>query len=343
MLRKLTYLVMGLFFLLLIGTMAVVNTHRPRILVLHSYSENYVWTREVNKGLRRALKGQDWIDLRFHYMKTKFHRSSEYFRRAQEQAHRAIATLQPDILIAIDDNAQRLVAKKYVGHKKIQIIYAGINGTIDPYGYHGAPNVTGIVERKPLEALKEVLPLLTGKKIKTIRTLYLAEKSHSTDQDAQQLGQFDWSPMVFQGSQQVADFEAWKTIVKTAHEKADFLLVSGYRALPRQAKEPDVLVPPKDVMKWTEQHSRIPVIGLNQFNAEDGAAFAIGVSPYEQGEVVVRMALLILAGGIKAGDIDGASPLEYVIAMRRSAADARNLTIPKIFKAFAMATDSYFP
>lgn len=66
MLRKLTFVSMGIFFLLLIGTMVLVNADRPRVMVLHSYSPKYVWTREVDTGIRRALKGQDWIDVRFH-------------------------------------------------------------------------------------------------------------------------------------------------------------------------------------------------------------------------------------------------------------------------------------
>ncbi|HAT36372.1 MAG TPA: hypothetical protein DCS82_11685 [Rhodospirillaceae bacterium] len=334
---------MGIFFLLLISTMVVVNSYRPRVMVLHSYSPKYIWTREVDKGIHRALKGQDWVDVRFHYMATKFHRTKAHFRRAQTRAHQAIAQFKPDIVIAIDDNAQRLVAKEYVGRTDIQIIYAGVNGSIDPYGYTNAPNVTGIVERKPLVALKEVLPLLTNQKIETIRTIYLAEKSHSTRKDAAFLAKFDWSPMTYQGHHRVQTFDAWKKIVESAPEKADFLLVSGYRALRRVAKDPKSVIKPKEIMRWTEKHSKIPVIGLNQFNAADGAAFAIGVSPYEQGETPVKLALEILNKSVPAGEIKDRYPNEYVIAVRKGASERRNLTIPKIFKAFAVATESYFP
>lgn len=334
---------MGIFFVLLIATMVVVNTNRPRIMVLHSYSPKYVWTREVDKGIRRALKGQDWIDVRFHYMKTKFHRTKEHFRRAQVRAHGAIAHMKPDILIAIDDNAQRLVAKQYVGRKDIQIIYSGVNGSITPYGYQGAPNVTGIVERKPLVALKEVLPLLINRDAKTIRTVYLAEASHSTQKDAAALDEFDWAPMTYQGAYRVKTFAAWKKVVEDAPSQADFLLVSGYRALREKADDPESVVSPKTVMKWTEANSKIPVIGLNQFNAADGAAFAIGVSPYEQGETPVKLALKILNESVAAGQVEDVYPNEYVIAIRKSAAAKRKLIIPKIFKAFAVATESYFP
>lgn len=44
-----------------------------------------------------------------------------------------------------------------------------------------------------------------------------------------------------------------------------------------------------------------------------------------------------------AGEIEDRYPNVYVIAIRKSAAEKRKLIIPKIFKAFAVATESYFP
>lgn len=152
-------------------------------------------------------------------------------------------------MIATDDIAEKFVAKDYVGRKDIQIVYAGVNGSIEPYGYKDAPNVTGIVERNPLGALKEVLPLLTDKKIDTIRTLYLAEQSTSTKRSAASLTKFDWAPMTYQGHHRVKTFGEWKRIVAAAPQTADVLLVSGYRALRRIANDPKIVIKPQEVMR----------------------------------------------------------------------------------------------
>jgi len=61
--------------------------------------------------------------------------------------------MEPDVLIAVDDNAQKYAAKYFVNHPRIKIVFSGINGSVQPYGYDTANNVTGILERNPFAHL----------------------------------------------------------------------------------------------------------------------------------------------------------------------------------------------
>ena len=54
------------------------------------------------------------------------------------------------------------------------------------------------------------------------------------------------------------------------------------------------LTDPKEVVAWTEANSKLPLIGLNSYYAEDGGMLSIAASPYEQGEVAANMAIRIL-------------------------------------------------
>ena len=333
-----------------VGIVLYVNANRPRILILHSYSDDYVWTKEINVGLQRILDSESWMDIRYHEMKTKKHSGKDYLRRSAVAANKAIETIRPNVLIAVDDYAQKLVAKHFVNSADIDIVFAGINGSIKPYGYDTATNVTGILERKPASALKEVISLLSSAANAqtpvafqgTPRVLFLADSSHSTERDADYLKTFNWSPIDYLGVKAVATFPQWQEAVLALKGHTDFLLVGGYRKLHTTSDPQSPFVKAREVMRWTEQNSPIPVIGMNIFNSEEGAMLSVGVSPYEQGEVAATMALDIIRNKIDPSAIPVRTSSQYVISIRQSALDRRKIVVPDIFEAFARATDNYF-
>jgi hypothetical protein len=345
-----TACLMAGFLAAMIGAILWVNSTRPRILVLHSYFTDYVWTREINVGLDRGMKDQSWIQFRYHYMDTKKKSDAEHLRRAGIAARKAIEDIRPDVVIAIDDYAQELAAKYFVDHPEIKIVFAGLNGGIEPYGYHKANNVTGILERKPASAIKETIVLLShaiGKDIErgdVVRSMLLTDTTLSAHRDGEFLEAFDWAPTRYVGTEYVRDFEDWKTRVLAIGEKTDFLLVGGYRKIKRRPDSParEGYVPPEELMGWTEAHSPVPVIGINVFNTEEGAMLSVGVSPFEQGREAARMARQIIEKGTPPKDIPIMTSQQYVVSFRQSALDRRRMQMPRIFEAFARATDNYY-
>ena len=127
MLKKFTTLIMATFILTLTGMILYENINKPRILVLHSYSNDYVWTRQINVGLDRVLGKVQGVDIRYHEMKTKKMSGKGYIDRAGIAAQHAIEVIRPNVIVAIDDNAQKYVAKQYVNNPDIKIVFAGIN------------------------------------------------------------------------------------------------------------------------------------------------------------------------------------------------------------------------
>ena len=343
MLKKFTILIMATFILTLTGIVLYKNINKPRILVLHSYSDDYVWTRQINVGLDRVFGKVQGVDIRYHEMRTKKMSGKGYKHRAGIAGHSTIELIRPNVIIAVDDDAQKYVAKQYVNNPDIKIVFAGINGSPEPYGYLEANNVTGILERKPAVALSEFILLISeslgiiGQKPKAI---FLADESHSTERDGDYLDSIDWVGVDYLGRHPNGTFDDWQSAVKNMKGKADFILVGGYRKLhkyPGSAK----FVNAKEVMTWTEANSPVPVIGMNTFNTEEGAMLSVGVSPYEQGEVAASMAIKLIEGvDIKSLPIQTSS--QYVIAMRQSALDARNISVPKIFETLSRATNNYF-
>ncbi|CAK0754548.1 ABC-type uncharacterized transport system, periplasmic component [Gammaproteobacteria bacterium] len=468
--RLLSVPVLVIFFLTAMIVVVVnFNLHKPRLLILQSYNRDYSWTRDVDTGIRRILDSKRHYALRWFYMDTKRHPWPEYRKSIGQSARRLIDQWQPDVVVAVDDDAQEYVMKYYVDHPRIRIVFAGVNGEITPYGYDQASNVTGILERKELQAVKEALLSMTlprragakpgmrtesshrdrakavrsGEVMSTaersplscagagdscwlklfprwqataqpgiaelsrnedalvrafdwspvrlaklpqanisfrwqvagqetlsrsepsvpsvpnapsgpapsrvnpasasveVRVIHLGDISESVRSDEVFIRAFDWSPIRLVESRLVQTFPEWQAAVEGAASRADFILTTNYRKLARSATD-RTLIPPAEVVHWTLAHSPVPVFGTNGFFVEDGGNFAIGTSPFEQGEVAARMAVGIIERGITPRAIPVVSTREFVVFMRGGKMQEVGIYLPRLYESFARATNNYF-
>ena len=152
-----------LLFLLLLfsfadASVALAKAHY-RVLVVFSYEADYLWDVEIREGLEKVLNPS--ADLTFFYMNTKV-----ALNRGAEKAAEAYALyqrLQPDGVIAVDDNAQTLFVVPYLRNKtKTPVVFCGVNADPETYGYP-AENVTGILERYHFEETLSLNRQLAGK------------------------------------------------------------------------------------------------------------------------------------------------------------------------------------
>lgn len=337
--------VLRLVFLVGFFVLAILfNAHKPRVLILHSYNPDYAWSRDEDAGIQTLAKNWNHYSVTRHFMDTNRYPDKDWLRRAGIAARRAIDRIDPDVLIAVDDPAQELAAKHYVDHPRMRIVFAGINASVESYGYLEADNVTGIYEHKPIEAVKELVQALEAGKSDpkvTPRVLYLIDPSLSMSRDRYLIDAFDWNPLDYAGSRRVEDFAAWKSVVADlADEGIDYLLVGNYRNL-RQSPTDPAIPSPATVMGWTEQNSPVPVIGVNVFNVEDGGAIAVGPSAAEQGIKAAEMTEAILDRGIPPEDLPFLPNRQYIVALSRSALARRGLKLPQVYENFARSTSTY--
>jgi len=333
----------GLFLIATVVVTIVYNHNRPRVLVLHSYDNSYPWTRDVSVGVRRVLDDHPHLAVRWFFMDTKRHPAKAFKEQSGLAARKSIDRWRPDVLIAIDDDAQQYVASHYVGHPQLKVVFAGVNGGVEPYGYAGADNVSGILERKALRALKETLLELGTKSGRSgpWRLVHIGDTSGSVDHDEHHMEDFDWAPLQRLPSQRPATLAEWQAAVLAAQEQADFIVTTNYRRIARK-KGSKELVPPEEIVAWTVANSRIPVVGTNGFFVEDGGELAIGTSPYEQGEVAARMALRLLDGASTQA-LPHQSSRQFVVHMRSARLRARGIELPPLYESFAQATNSDLP
>jgi ABC-type uncharacterized transport system substrate-binding protein len=328
-------------FILAIAALAVShNMGKPRVLILHSYGTDYAWTRDIDVGLRRGLGDLHRFSLRWHYMDLKRHPWPDSRQLAGVQARRIIDEWKPELIIAVDDDAQQYAAKYYVNHPGIRIVFAGVNGSIEPYGYDKANNVTGVLERPPVPAMKDALLLAAGSR-KPLRIMEISDDSENVKRDHEFMHQADWAPVVHTGTELVDTFPAWQSAVLAAGGKADVIMTINYRQL-RRSKEDARLVPPEEVVRWTVEHATIPMVGINGFFVEDGGMLAIAKSPFEQGEAAAAMARKMLDDGVAAADIPIETSRQFVVLMRPQLMARHRMHLPEIYEAFARATNGYY-
>jgi len=334
--------ILAALFFLEMSVFVIASRDKPKILVLHSYTPEYSWSYDINQGILRTLDDQA-VESSYHFMATK-DANADQKRRAQKIAHRRIADFAPDIILAVDDNASALVAKEYVGDDAIDIVFAGINGSVQPYGYDGAANVTGIYERKPVGALVELINIIKRYDGQASTAVFVSDKSVSAKRDADYMAAADWGgSVVYRGHIAADDFADWQDIIGGLPADIDFLLVGAYRHL-KLSPDSESLARPADIARWTVENANSIVIGLNVFNSQDGVPVSVGVSPYEQGEVAARLALEVLESGRPAGDFEYAHPTQYFISMNAPAIEGSKLyrDMPALLEAFARSTSNYF-
>lgn len=331
------------FLILLCGYLVYINMTRKTVLIIHSYDETYAWVRDVNIGIERILGGKQNIRIFKHYMNTKNHPDAEYKEKAGFIARRVVDYIQPSIILAVDDDAQTYVAQHYKNHKNIQIVFTAVNAKPEQYGYQNANNVTGVLERIPYEAVKEVIEILAKQRgLKPpYRTLHLSDQSIIVQYDDINMHEYPyWAPVKLLKSKQIDLFDEWKKAIRESAHTADFILISNYRKVYQDSSKTK-FVPFKEVIEWSYKNSPVPIIGINGFVCEEGAAMSVATSPIEQGEIGARIVLGLLSNE-KIKDIpfqNSAFPMIYIDEKRFNESGYK---LPQIYTAFAKASNNFY-
>jgi ABC-type uncharacterized transport system substrate-binding protein len=278
-----------------ISVAAQQNSSAPgkRILLIHSYHEEYPWVSAITTGVRKAFTGQN-ITLNIFYMDTKRNPADAWKSKAGKQAQKVIAEWKPDAVIAADDDAQIFVTQRYA-NKTPWFVFCGVNG--DPADYNlPAANVTGIIERpfftESLSYLKQVLRYSSRgiKKAVVISdtgATSLGAVSHmrsaAKDTDFKMLGYY-----------LISDFPRWQKRINQYNAEDTAICIYTYHTI----KSPGAAVSmdPQQVLQWTADNCIVPTVGFLDFAIEGGLLCGVTESGDEHGYEAACMALDLLNG-----------------------------------------------
>lgn len=266
---------------------------KPRVILgVHSYSEDFPWTKMIVESYQKTLKATlPSLAISDVYFDVKKRPS------ALKAPHpllptilTMIETLKPNLIFITDDFAFHQMAPILIA-KKIPFVFAGINGEL-PKSIIDSDfkSYTGVFERYYIaDSLKLLQKLLHKKKFSVLILLEESETSEFVLKYAKE----EWTkvPGISVQVEITSQFEAWKKLVLGSEKKFDAFFPVQHFAL-RDSN--DQYVPATDVVRWFYEKSQKPVIFTAQWQIQCGGTLGIAHRPKAQGTTAAELSISAL-------------------------------------------------
>ncbi len=274
---------------------------RKRVLVLHSYHPDYAWVIDVNKGIVKGLEEERFevgnnLKLEYFYMDTKRKTDEKWKLEVAAKAKAHIAAYKPDVVIAVDDNAQKYVVSDLATNGGPPFVFLGVNADPMTYGYlrsMKAPGgqVTGSIERARFEQSFALLQKL----VPEAQNLAILCDDGPTGKPVIKRVQEQAAALGINivDLKQTGSFSEWKAFVQKVQTEADALLVIVYHTIKNDAGQP---VHEDTVLNWTVHNSKLPDIGFWGWAVEGGLLCSEAISGFQQGHYAATVASYVLMG-----------------------------------------------
>ncbi|MCD8564193.1 MAG: hypothetical protein LRY53_00680 [Burkholderiaceae bacterium] len=316
------------------------STSNPRILVLQSVSQPSDWATRVDQGIRAALRNNRLpVTVVTHYMGLDGAGSDTEIRVAVAAAREAIANNKPDILIAVDDESNTLVASQLPVEQRPAIVYTAILQAPKAYDYSAATRATGVRESVASDAIIELLNAVKGDEPLRIAAIGVDDVTGRAELERLKAGQ--WSKHTLGPTKLVNNFVQWQAFVKEAASQADVLVVLSTDML--QGEGPDQFLPEQTVIEWTEANSRPLPIGIRDSFVRYGGALAVASPPSVYGRLAMQMSLDWIANGLSASPPEPKTVKEFNVAVSASKLKQRGIELPAVYSELARATSGLYP
>ncbi|GAK56169.1 ABC-type uncharacterized transport system periplasmic component-like protein [Candidatus Vecturithrix granuli] len=263
------------------------ETAMYKVMVVMSYDETYPWVQEMKEGIESVLANT--AELTYFFMDTQHH--PEQGPEKAEKAFALYQQLQPDGVIAADDNAQSMFVVPYLKDKvKTPVMFCGVNAEPEQYGFP-ATNVSGVLERfhtrESIILAKQLVP--------SIETFgYILRESASAGLVQLQIEQ--------EAESYLAKYTAFKTPatlkemmadLEELREQCDLLFVETLSGLlDDQGKS----LTDQELIPLILKNFGKPTAGNNAYHVKNGLLCAVIKMGQEQGETAANMLLQAMRG-----------------------------------------------
>ncbi|MTK13121.1 MAG: EAL domain-containing protein [Clostridiaceae bacterium] len=148
-----------LYVVLNINTYVKAESHE-KVLILHSYSEDFKWTNNISAGIKSVLGDVDKIELLSIYMDTKRVNNSVYIESFKNLCKIKYADTKFDVIICSDNDALNFLVKYGDSlFPNTPVVFCGVNN-FNQSMLNRHKNYTGIVETIDIEpTIKSIIRL----------------------------------------------------------------------------------------------------------------------------------------------------------------------------------------
>jgi ABC-type uncharacterized transport system substrate-binding protein len=323
----------GLPFLFLICFIAVLLSAawaRPRVFVVMSYTSDNLWEQQVRDGIDKTFKTKaPYYSINYFYLNTLNNTPAD-IHRSIKSATRLISILHPQVLITVDDDAQKFIGVRYLNQKNISLVFSGVNADPAIYGYKPKENVTGVIENLHYNAMKQAILTMFPQ---YHQITHLCDNSNTSQHVQQQVMDYNWQPLKIVNSYKTDSLQEWLTIVKQANAKHALLLLTHFGTI----HDGNQLVSPEKVIQLTLEQAHVPILDFFDFTVKDGVPMALSTSGLEQGQTAAELTMRIINNKEKAGDIPFAHSNYITFATNQNSIDINmpNVIIPQVYRSLA--------
>ncbi len=275
-------------FIFLSHSILLSNDKLPKVLILHSYHQQFKWTNEITRGIEKELEGI--CDLQVQYMDTKRQFDSAYQKILFDLIYHKHKKHQYDVVVVSDNNALEFLKKHHdTIFQNTPIVFCGINYASEQ-DFRPFKQITGVNEEveimKNFRLIKQLQPEVDTLVIVTDETptaLRITKKLSAYPQNGENL------------------FKAIKILKNISMDKLEKKLpyLSSNNAVLlvlffRDAE--DHYYSYRESARRIALSSSVPVYVLWDFNLGYGTLGGYMVDGFEQGKAAGHMAKRILQG-----------------------------------------------
>ena len=258
-----------------------------KVLVVMSYEQDNPWCQEIKAGIESVLSASS--EITYFYMDTKINLKGG--EQKAKQAYALYQQLQPDGVITVDDNAQKMFVLPYLKDKsKTPVMFSGVNAEAEKYGFPNS-HISGILERghirESIAFSRQLDPAIRS-------VVFIARDSPSGQALFQQYekesGRLLTDMSQFQLVKSVADIAAMREVIEN---RFDAIYIDSLQGI---EDESGAAMSNRDAIQKLASMFQKPIIGANQYHVTQGALCAVVKTGQEQGETAAQMLLQAMRG-----------------------------------------------
>jgi ABC-type uncharacterized transport system substrate-binding protein len=258
-----------------------------KVLVVYSHDEGFEGTKQVKEGLMEVLE-ENAIEVKSFYLNMRQNLASRYRVDIGQKALSLVYEYQPQVVVAVGDEAQEYFAKALCGDKKTAVVFCGVKAELKTYNYP-CDNMTGVLFRPDFyKAMQFMLKLRPS--VHTIRAL--SDVSVIGESYSNYLSEnISYSGVLVDDVIASSSVDKWADAIVT--NKSDMLMFLNFDEV-YGANE--IREQPEGLARWATNLCTIPTLGFSETAVERGCLLGLVESGYNQGQIAGQMTLKLLAG-----------------------------------------------
>lgn len=258
------------------------TTGKKKIIYINSYHQGFPPSDQITRGVMENLPS-DTFEIHSYFMDTKRNTSESYILQKVDELRDSIQQIQPDAIIASDDNAMKYLVVPHLRGTKTPIVFCGVNWSVSQYDLSEL-NITGSIEILPIaELIQTIRPYYPE-----MRTILVLNENTTTSRKTQPILDTLLGNHGLEVTQElVDDFTQWKEAFVRGNASHDIIYLQTRGAIRAWDAE--------KAKRHIEEFIQIPVVTCEEFMMSY-AVFGLTQLSEEQGIQAAEITKRIING-----------------------------------------------